>query len=134
MPMHLKAILLSTGLITFGFGLWHVFVPDIWQWYDHIEPRELVLAVKATNLFFSISLMWLGGLNMLSVKAMNPFSVVAILSATTSIWLVRVVFQLVTPQGTEIPWIQYSMLISFLLVFGLQSYALFTIVKKPYRF
>ena len=52
-----------------GFGLWHLFVPRMWRWYSYIDPSatELVLAVRAINVFFSLSLVLFGLLNVLFV-------------------------------------------------------------------
>jgi len=53
--MHMNKILVITGsAISIGFGIWHLFVPRIWDWYSYIDPSatELVLAVRAINFFF----------------------------------------------------------------------------------
>jgi hypothetical protein len=40
-----------------GFGIWHFFVPKAWNWYSYIDiaATELILAVRAINVFFSLS-------------------------------------------------------------------------------
>ena len=52
-------ILITIGsLISVGFGIWHFFVPKLWKWYSYIDSRakELIVAVRAINIFFSLSL------------------------------------------------------------------------------
>lgn len=49
-------------LVTLGrsasicFGIWHFFVPKAWNWYAYIDARatELIIAVRAINVFLSL--------------------------------------------------------------------------------
>ena len=52
-----------------GFGIWHFFVPRIWNWYSYIKPEatELFAAVRAVNFFFSLSLVLIGAANIISL-------------------------------------------------------------------
>jgi hypothetical protein len=106
--------------VSIGFGIWHFFVPKTWKWFSYIDPRatELIVAVRAINVFFSLSLILFGVLNLLfmwSGKA-NRFSVVLLLAATCVLWLTRVVLQLIYPQGSINPLLQYGMLAAFILI------------------
>ena len=59
----LVKILVTIGsVISIGFGLWHFFVPSIWNWYSYFDKTaiELVLAVRTINIFFSLVLVLLG--------------------------------------------------------------------------
>lgn len=120
--------------ISIGFGIWHFFVPKIWNWYSFIDKRatELILSVKAINLFFSLSLVLLGIANMLIVlkKLPDKFSLIVLLSVSTILWATRSVLQIMYPQGTQNPFLQYSMLIVFLLVFACFAIALFLVSIK----
>lgn len=103
-----------------GFGIWHFFVPRIWKWYSYIDSQatELVAAVRAVNTFFSLSLVLFGVVNILLVyggKA-DRYSRIVVLSATVALWLSRVLLQLVYPQGTLYPGLQYAMLSAFVMV------------------
>jgi hypothetical protein len=108
------------SLITIGFGIWHFFVPKIWNWYSYIdsEATELVIAVRAINVFFSLSLVLFGITNILflNTNKSNKFSIIVVLSTTSMLWIIRTVFQFIFPQGSKNPIIQYSMLFTFLLV------------------
>jgi len=110
------------SVISIGFGIWHFFVPDIWNWYAYFDRNatELVIAVRAINIFFSLLLVLLGISNVLIVfrKHQDRFSSIVILSISTILWATRVVLQLIYPQGSQDPTIQYSMLFIFLLVFS----------------
>jgi hypothetical protein len=106
--------------VSIGFGIWHFFVPKTWKWFSYIDPHatELIVAVRAINVFFSLSLVLFGVLNLLfmwSGKA-NRYSVVLLLAATCVLWLARVVLQLIYPQGTINPVLQYGMLSAFSIV------------------
>jgi hypothetical protein len=70
-------ILVAIGITaSIGFGIWHFFVPKVWNWYSYI----------------------------------------VMLAATCILWLTRLVLQLVYPQGSINPVLQYGMLSAFILV------------------
>jgi len=125
-------ILTSIGsLVTISFGIWHFFVPKIWNWYAYMDKAatELVLAVRAINVFFSLSLVLVGIANLLILyKApQDRFSLLVILSVSTILWATRVVMQIIYPQGSQNVALQYGMLFGFILVFicfALSSYLL----------
>jgi hypothetical protein len=119
-PMVAQVLVLTGSVITIGFGVWHFFVPRIWKWYSHIAPdaTELVLAVRAINALFSLSLILFGLVNTILIfgDPSDRFSIIVMLSATSILWLTRLVLQLVYPQGSQNPVIQYCMLAVFVLV------------------
>jgi hypothetical protein len=104
-----------------GFGIWHFFVPTAWKWYSYIDSgaTELVAAVRAINVFFSLSLVLFGIVNLLFIfgDRSNRYSILVMLAATCILWMTRVVFQLIYPQGSINPVLQYGMLAAFILVF-----------------
>ena len=114
-------ILTTAGSVTsIGFGIWHFFVPGAWKWNSYIDPRatELIVAVRAINVFFSLSLVLFGVLNLLFIwggKA-NRYAVIVLLAATCVLWLTRVVLQLIYPQGSINPVLQYGMLSAFIVI------------------
>jgi len=109
------------SIISIGFGIWHFFIPYIWSWYSYFDKdaTELVIAVRAINIFFSLLLVLLGIANILIVfrKPIERFSTIVILSVSTALWTTRLVLQIVYPQGSQQPVIQYGMLSVFILVF-----------------
>ena len=117
----LVKILVTIGSsASIGFGIWHFFVPTIWKWYSYIDSRatELILAVRAINVFFSLSLILFGILNLLFVYGgrANRYSIIVMLAATCILWLTRLVLQLVYPQGSINPVLQYGMLSAFIAI------------------
>jgi hypothetical protein len=97
-----------------------LFVPKLWNWYSYIDVNatELVTAVRAINVFFSLSQVLFGLLNMLFVlggKA-NRYSIIVMLAATCILWLTRSSFQLIYPQGSLVPGLQYGLLSAFMIV------------------
>jgi len=125
------------SVASIGFGIWHFFVPRIWNWYSYIDRSapELVLAVRAINVFFSLSLVLFGLMNLLMVYGQNAnrYSVLIVLCATCALWAARVVMQLVYPQGSMNPALQYGMLLAFILVLGCYSASLVMVLqdKRP---
>lgn len=129
-------ILVSIGSIcTAAFGVWHFFVPKQWGWYSYIcaQATELVLAIRAINVFFSLSLVLLGVANLLFIHfSQNRFSLAVMLSVSTILWAVRCIFQIIYPQGSAIPLLQYGMLSAFILIFiCFFASLLLVLLKKP---
>jgi hypothetical protein len=106
--------------VSIGFGVWHFFVPKAWNWYSYIDARatELIVAVRAINVFFSLSLVLFGMLNLLFVygNRANRYSIIVMLAATCILWLTRLVLQIIYPQGSINPVLQYGMLSAFIVV------------------
>ncbi len=117
----LARILVAIGSgASIGFGIWHFFVPALWKWYSYIDGRapELIVAVRAINVFFSLCLVLFGIMNVLFVfgRKSNRYSIVILLAATSILWVTRVVFQVIHPQGSMNPAIQYGMLAAFVMI------------------
>ncbi len=121
-PLDLSAkILVIIGSVgSVGFGVWHFSVPEAWNWYSYIEPNatELVVAIRAINVFFSLALVLFGAVNMLLVygKRANNYSIIVMLTATSILWITRVALQVIYPQGSMNPALQYGMLSAFIVV------------------
>jgi hypothetical protein len=120
-----------------GFGIWHFFVPETWKWYSYIEPSatELILAVHAINVFFSLSLVLFGVVTILLVygEKANNYSKTVILAATSILWITRVALQIIYPQGSMTPALQYGMLSAFILVSLCYIIPLVIIVAKEIK-
>jgi hypothetical protein len=120
MDLLVKILVITGSSSSIGFGIWHFFVPKAWHWYSYIDSNatELVAAVRAINAFFSLSLVLFGILNILFIHAgrSNRYSILVMLAATCILWLTRVAFQLIYPQGSLVPGLQYGMLAAFVLV------------------
>jgi hypothetical protein len=78
----------------------------------------LVAAVRAINAFFSLSLVLFGIVNILLIYGdkSNRYSIIVMLTATYILWLTRVAFQVIYPQGSLYPGLQYGMLSAFVIV------------------
>jgi hypothetical protein len=129
-----KVLVLIGSTVSMGFGVWHFFVPTWCDWYSYIDPSatELLLAVRAINAFFSLSLVLFGVVNVLLVWGgrSDKYSIVVVLAATCVLWATRVVFQLVYPQGSANPTLQYGMLAAFSVVFLCYAISLFLMVSR----
>lgn len=132
--MYYKIFTYIGSIITIGFGLWHFFVPKIWKWYSYMDVKatELVLAVRATNIFFSLSLVLIGLMNIIIVSSSHSSkqTVITVLSVNIILWLARVILQLISPQGKISYYIQYSMTCTFILVliFYVAAFVLYVIL------
>jgi hypothetical protein len=98
-----KILVTIASSASIGFGVWHFFVPGVWKWYSFIDPNatELIVAVRAINVFFSLSLVLFGLLNLLFILGgnANRYSIITLLAATCILWLTRLSFQVTYPQG-----------------------------------
>ncbi len=56
MDLLVKILVTIGSSASIGFGIWHFFVPEAWKWYSYIDihATELVAAVRAINVFFSL--------------------------------------------------------------------------------
>lgn len=116
----MRLLTLIGSVCTAGFGLWHFFVPKAWNWYSYIVPEatELVVAVRAINVFFSLSLVLFAVADLLIVfGAKNRYASVVLLSVSAVLWAVRCAMQIFYPQGSINPALQYGMLAAFMLIF-----------------
>jgi hypothetical protein len=75
------------------------------------------------QVFSSISLVMFGALLLIFTfrKPVNGFYAWSMSMSLAVLWAVRVVVQIVSPQGTPFPPLQYGMLTAFILVFQLSS-------------
>lgn len=118
--MLIKILTTFGSIVTIGFGIWHFTVPSSFKWYSYIIPSatELVLAVRAVNLLFSLCLVLFGAANLIFLYALpNKQSLAVILALSCVLWAARLVTQLVEPQGSVNPLMQYGMLAAFILTF-----------------
>ncbi|MEX1375999.1 MAG: hypothetical protein AB1Z23_00865 [Eubacteriales bacterium] len=109
------------SVLMMGFGVWHFTVPKVWKWYSYIDKAatELVVAVRATNVFFSLSLVLIGLANLIFIYGVkNRESMLVMFSISAFMWAVRCVMQIVYPQGSINPILQYGMLSAFIIIFA----------------
>ncbi len=115
-----KVLVMLGSSASIGFGIWHFYVPKAWNWYSYIDinATELVAAVRAINAFFSLSLVLFGMVNILLIYGdkSNRYSMIVMLAATCILWLTRVAFQVIYPQGSLYPGLQYGLLSAFVVI------------------
>lgn len=131
----LAKILVTIGSsASIGFGMWHFFVPTAWKWYSYIDinATELVAAVRAINAFFSLSLVLFGIINILLIYGdkSSRYSIIVVLAATCILWLTRVAFQVIYPQGSLYPGLQYGMLSAFIVISLCYSFSIFVVLSQ----
>jgi hypothetical protein len=116
----MKALVTIGSAASIGFGTWHFFVPRAWNWYAHMDPAatELVLAVRAINVFFSLCLVLFGLMNIALAfgKDAGRYPLLVVLGATVVLWTTRVALQVVYPQGSASAVLQHGMLTAFIVV------------------
>ena len=132
MNLLVRILVMIGSCASIGFGIWHFFVPTAWKWYSYMDVHamELIAAVRAINAFFSLSLVLFGIVNILLVYGdkSNRYSISVVLAATCVLWITRVIFQVISPQGSLYPGLQYGMLSAFVIVTLCYLIALLTVV------
>jgi hypothetical protein len=129
----IKILITFGSTVSLGFGVWHFFVPHAWKWYSYMNPKatELVAAVRAINVFFSLCLVLFGLMSLFFVYGKpNRYSFLVLLAATCLLWLTRVIMQVVYPQGSINPLLQYGMLAAFILVFLSYGASLWIVIAQ----
>ncbi|MDP1817238.1 MAG: hypothetical protein Q8K92_22470 [Leadbetterella sp.] len=99
-----KILIVVGGSITLCFGVWHFFVPKIYNWFSYTPsmPSELKRGIEASNFFLSTMLVLFGIVTM--YFAISEVSEIKIMLITMSVlWLTRTIYQIVEPQGGFIP-------------------------------
>ena len=134
MDLVVKVLVISGSFVSIGFGIWHFFVPEMWNWYSYIyaNATELVTAVRAINVFFSLALVLFGVVNILFIygEKSNKYSIIVMLTATSILWITRVALQIIYPQGSINPLLQYGMLSAFIFVSLCYIVSLFIILSE----
>jgi len=106
----------------------------MWNWYSYIDinATELVVAIRAINVFFSLSLVLFGIVNILFIYGdqSNRYSIIVMLATTSILWLTRVAFQLIYPQGSMSPLLQYGMLSAFIVMSLCYIVSLYIVVTQ----
>ena len=128
-----KGFITIGSLISIVFGIWHYFIPSIWNWYSYIDPlaTELIIAVRAINIFFSLLLVLLGIANIIIVfrVTIDRFTYLVLISISIILWTTRVMLQIIYPQGSQNLILQYWMLSIFIFVLLCYLMGLFFIIK-----
>jgi hypothetical protein len=123
--------------VSIGFGIRHFFVPGLWNWYSYIDPSatELVVAIRAINVFFSLSLVLFGLMNLLLAygPGNSRYAALVVLGATCVLWSARVVMQIAYPQGSMSATLQYGLLLTFTLVLACHAIPLLLLIPDRGR-
>lgn len=129
-----KVLVALAALASVGFGIWHFTVPDVWDWFSYMDPSatELAVAVRAINVFFSLSLVLFGLIDLLLCLGdrSNAYSLTVVLGATCVLWLARVGLQILSPQGSMNPLLQYGKLSAFIAVLACNGFGLWSVLAR----
>ncbi|MCX8061854.1 MAG: hypothetical protein N3D16_04680 [Anaerolineales bacterium] len=113
----LRVLALIGSFVTLAFGVWHSVVPWLYGWFDYLPsaPDELINAIVATNFFLAVALVLLGALTAIVTiwQWHNLPTVRLTLWIMSILWITRVGYQMVKPQGKMIPGLSIIMLAIF---------------------
>ena len=133
----LNRILLNIGLsISLLVGLWHFFVPYMFDWYKYIPdaPREIIVSIDWINFFFSlllsgVSLILIIQQKQIIMKNKHVYSFFTLLLIT---WLSRIIITFVHPWHIEYEFIDIMQIFifSFVFIFLLIPYKYYIIQQE----
>jgi len=129
-------ILYLIGLILSALvGIWHFFVPYLYQWYSYIpnEYRSLIVGIDWINFFFSL---FLTGYSILLIimkeKIFNKNKEMFIMYGfMVFVWFCRVAITFINPWPLEpIAWVAYGQQIATFIIFLLQLVPFVYLMKR----
>ena len=109
-----KILIVVGGSITLCFGVWHFFVPKIYNWFSYTTslPSELKRAIEASNFFLSTMLVLFGILTIyFAIREASEVKTMLIIMSV--LWLTRTIYQIVEPQGSLIPGLSVILTVVF---------------------
>jgi hypothetical protein len=110
---------IAGGAVALGFGLWHFAVPELYGWQSYVPeaPQSLVVVVAATNFFLSFTLSFVGASNIAMPLLADSSTPVGRywLWGNVALWTARAAYQLVKPQGSHNPLLQWGMAGAFVV-------------------
>lgn len=121
--MKVRRFCYNIGLILSMFiGIWHFFVPTLFQWSSYIssEYKNLIVGIEWTNYCFSLLLT---GLSIILILWRKKFlegnkETLVIYSFMVFLWFNRIAIAIVNPWPLEpIAWVSYGQLIGAIIVF-----------------
>jgi hypothetical protein len=106
-------------------GIWHFFVPYLYNWYSYIsdEYRTLIVGIDWTNFFFSL---FLTGYSILLIimnkKIFNKNKEMLIMYGfMVFVWFCRIAITFINPWPLEpIAWAAYGQQIITFIIFSMQ--------------
>jgi magnesium-transporting ATPase (P-type) len=128
--MYIIGLCLSTLV-----GIWHFFVPYLFQWYSYIpnEYKNLIVGIDWTNFFFSLLLT--GYSVLLIVLRKYVFNenkeILIIYGFMVFVWFCRVAITFINPWPLEpIAWAAYGQQIVSFIIFTLQFVPFVYLLRK----
>jgi len=120
-----KVTLLYWLVLSMLVGIWHFFVPYMFQWYSYIpnQYENLIVGIDWTNFFFSLLLT---GLSLLLIAfGKKVFSenkdIFIFYGFMVFVWLCRAAITFIEPWPLEpIAWAAYGQQIAAIVIFVIQ--------------
>lgn len=127
-----------TGIaVSFIAGIWHFFVPYLYQWYHYIpnQYENLIVGIDYTNFCFSLLLSGLSLLLILFGRKLldGNKELLTIYGFLTVVWFCRSIMTIVEPWPLEpIVWAAYGQQIAAFAVFIMLLIPLIALLKKKH--
>jgi hypothetical protein len=132
----MKVLYYLGSALSMGVGIWHFFVPHLYQWYDYLpmQYENLIVGIDYTNYFFSLLLTGLSLLLILSGKkafAANR-EIIVFYGFLVFVWLNRALITFVHPWPLEpVAWAAHGQQIAAITIFLLLAASFVYLIRKP---
>ena len=135
MKRYIKIIIIISLVISTLVGLWHFFVPYLYEWYSYIPeaPRAIIVSIDWINFLFSLLLS--GNSIILILFRKKLFKGDSILLTyygfLVGVWFCRIVITIVHPWNYD--FMLVGQLVVFIVIFALMAYPLSILIKEKIK-
>ncbi len=135
MTKYNKLIVIIGLVISTLVGLWHFFVPYLYQWYSYIPeaPRAIIVSVDWINFLFSLLLS--GNSIILIFFRKKLFKgdniLVTYYGFLVGVWFCRIVITIIHPWNYD--FMLLGQLVAFIIIFALMAYPFSILIKDKIK-
>ena len=134
--MRTNKVLYYTGItMSMLMGVWHFFVPWMFQWYSYIpsEYEVLKVSINWVNLCFSLFLFGISLIMLLWGKKVLAYNkeAITIYGFLVTVWIFRVIIAVVNPCPPEANvWLSYGQFVGSILIMIMMLIPFIRIMKE----
>jgi len=131
----MKALYVIGLLLSSLVGVWHFFVPYLYQWSAYIpaEYESLMVGIDWINFFFSLLLLGYSALLLAMIKQVFGGSkeLLMMYGFMVFVWLARIAITVIRPWPLDpVPWVSYGQQLASAVIFLLLFIPLVYLIRQ----